>query len=73
MSSNDLHKLERELYDARESNGMDALHKYATTKVAALCEQLLVSDLDKVRELQGEAKAYKDIITVLEKPPFDLT
>jgi len=67
-----LHQLEREIYEARDSSGMGALKEYARTKAQSLSDRLLSCDLEQVRALQGEAKAYNDLIMVLEKEPFDL-
>jgi len=60
------------MYEARDSNGMEAALKYAEAKVELLLDRLRVCDLEEVRALQGEIKAHTDTITVLTKPPFDL-
>lgn len=72
MANNDLRRLERDVYAARESNGMVAMLAYAEAHVDLLLNRLRVCELQEVKSTQGEIKAYTAIITAMTKPPFDL-
>ena len=73
MNNNDeLANLQRAIYDARNSNGVEAARIYAEAMVSRLKDTLCTCATEDVSAVQGEIKAYRDIIASATKPPFDL-
>ena len=73
MNSNDqLVIIQREIYDARNGNGVEAVRLYAGTMISRLKDTLCTCTPEEMRAVQGEIKAYRDLIAVATKPPFDI-
>jgi len=73
VNSNDqLAIIQREIYDARNGNGVDAVRLYAGTMISRLKDTLCTCTPEEMRSVQGEIKAYRDLIEVATKPPFDI-
>jgi len=64
--------MQREIYDARNSNGVEVLRLYAGTMISRLKDTLCTCTPEEMRSVQGEIKAYRDLIEVTTKPPFDI-
>lgn len=73
MNSNDqLVIIQREIYDARNGNGVEAVRLYAGTMISRLKDILCTCTPEEMRSVQGQIKAYRDLIDVATKPPFDI-
>jgi hypothetical protein len=73
VNSNDqLAIIQREIYDARNGNGVEAVRLYAGTMISRLKDTLCTCTPEEMRSVQGEIKAYRDLIEVATKPPFDI-
>ena len=71
-SSNDLYALKRQLYAVSDSQGMETLKEFATMKVEMIKQQLCECPLESVRDLQGQATAYSELLDALTQAPIEL-
>lgn len=68
----ELNRLARDLYESRDSAGSAAVTEYAEAKLGMLAQRLMTCTAEELGGLQGEARAYRELLKAINTAPFDI-
>lgn len=69
-SSNDLYEAKVALWDSRNGEGMEATVKFATMKIEAIKDELCGCSVESFHTLQGEVRAYQELLDAITTEPY---
>lgn len=71
-TAQELNRLARELYESREGAGIAAVTEFAEAKLGMIAQRLMSCTAEELGGLQGEARAYRELLKAIHTPPFDI-
>lgn len=72
QTDNPTHQLRQAIWEQRASNGMETMREYAKVNLDDLKERLCGCAPEELGDLQGQVKAYNDILKALTQAPVNI-